>query len=126
MIHGPYRKRSDVVGFFDQGSTCSLVLTSFAENRSLQGQTVTISIGTVNGPNTRDTKLYIVELLTRRGERKMIKAFGMETISGNVSYIDLQGVKHKFSDHIRSRWDDIQDRPTGEIQLLIGDSGVTW
>ena len=94
MVVGTNRAQKKVITFFDPGSTCSLVLTNYAEENGLEGTPVTITIGTVNGEKERTTKLYGVELLTTEGERKMVRAFGMEKISEKVPYICFDGVKH--------------------------------
>ena len=94
MLYGVSRKETTVISFNDPGSTCSLVLTDFAEKHELLGRPVTITIGTVNGEKQRETKLYMVELLTITGDRKLVSAFRMEHISGEVPYICFEGVKH--------------------------------
>ena len=58
---------------------------------------MTITIGTVNYERERTKKLYVVELLTTLGERKLVRAFGMERISERVPYNCFHGVKHLFS-----------------------------
>ena len=120
MIVGTGRAQRPVVTFFDPGSTCSLVLSEFAEEHGLEGTPVTITIGTVNGEKERATKLYVVELLTTVGERKMVRAFGMERISEKVPYICFQGVKHLFSAEVQDEWEKVTSRPVGVIQLLVG------
>ena len=120
MLYGVSRKETTVISFNDPGSTCSLVLTDFAEKHELLGRPVTITIGTVNGEKRRETKLYMVELLTITGDRKLVSAFGMEHISGEVPYICFEGVKHLFSQSIQDDWGSVSHRPKGEIQLLIG------
>jgi hypothetical protein len=65
---------------FDPGSTCSLILTEFAERHGLDGTLVTITIGKVNGEKERATKLYMVDLLIAQGKRRLVRAFGMEGI----------------------------------------------
>ena len=120
MIVGTGRVQRPVITFFDPGSTCSLVLSEFAEVHSLEGTPVTITIGTVNGEKERATKLYVIELLTTVGERKLVRAFGMERISEKVPYICFQGVKHLFSAEVQEEWEKVTSRPVGVIQLLVG------
>jgi hypothetical protein len=96
------------------------VLTEFAERHGLQGTPVTITIGTVNGERERNTKLYVVELLTSQGERKLVRAFGMEWISERVPYICFDGVKHMFSQKLQNEWDKVIARPVEAIELLVG------
>ena len=49
MVVGTNRAQKKVITFFDPGSTCSLVLTNYAEVNGSEGTLVTITIGTVNG-----------------------------------------------------------------------------
>ena len=81
---------------------------------------VTITIGTVNGAKERHTKLYVVELLTTCGERRLVRAFGLEEISGETPYICLQGVKHMFSKDVQADWDKVSSRPVRAVELLFG------
>ena len=120
MITGTGRVQRTVITFFDPGSTCSLILTEFAERHGLEGTPVTITIGTVNGEKERATKLYMVELLTTQGERKLVRAFGMEGISERIPYICFHGVKHLFSKAVQDEWKKVTSRPVGAIELLVG------
>ena len=120
MIYGKERKQMPVTGFHDPGSTCSLILNKLAESVGLIGTPVTITIATVNGAEVRDTKLYMVELLTVTGERKLLRAFGVDKISGELPYIIFDGLKSLFSQNIQDDWDKVVQRPAGPIQLLIG------
>ena len=120
MVFGPSRIQASIIAFFDPGSTCSLILTEFAEQHKLEGSPVNITIGTVNGEKHRETKLYVVELLTCKGDRRLVRAFGMERISQDIPFISVEGVKHLFSKKLQADWGKINDRPRGAIQLLIG------
>ena len=115
-VVGMDRIQQTVVTFFDPGSTCSLVLTTYAEEHGLEGTPVTITIATVNGEKQRDTKLYVVELLTIWGERKMVRAFGMEKITERVLYFCVDGVKHLFSDGVQNVWEKVTKRPEGAVE----------
>ena len=106
--------------FFDGGSTCSLILTSVAERYGLQGHEVRVTIATVNGEKDRTTKLYMVELINMSGERKLVRALGMESISGRIPFIRLDGVKHHFSSEVQDVWEAVSNRPIGEIEMLVG------
>ena len=120
MVVGTNRAQKKVITFFDPGSTCSLVLTNYAEENGLEGTPVTITIGTVNGEKERTTKLYVVELLTTGGERKIVRAFGMEKISEEIPFISFNGVKHLFSNEVQKEWERVTSRPVGAIELLVG------
>ena len=49
----------------------------------------------------------------------MIKAFGLESLSGSLPSINLDEIRNEFSEGIQQHWGDFA-RPTGEIELLIG------
>ena len=120
MKYGPRGEMTEVTVFWDNGSTCSLVLTETAEQLGCPGEEVTVSIDTVNGVITRDTKLYCIELLNNSGERVLIKAFGVENISEVRSVVQLSGVKEKFSGDVQSQWSKVSRRPKGQVHVLIG------
>ena len=118
--HGPVGNLAQITVFWDDGSTCSLVLTETAESLGCPGEPVTVTIDTINGVLTRETKLYCVELMNHEGERVIIKAFGVESISDISSMVNLSGVKHKFSSEIQSQWGKLSKRPKGRVHLLVG------
>ena len=119
MIHGLDGNISKILGFFDDGSNCSVIKTALARKLGLWGEPVTLELGTVNAKTTMDTKLYCVELLDMEGTRHLIKAFGLDSISGELPTITVDGIKLEFSKAVQKVWDKM-DRPTGEVGLLIG------
>ena len=106
--------------FWDEGSTCSLIQTEKAEQLLCPSEPIRVSIETVNGEIVRDTKLYCVELLNHKGERVLIRAFGVENISEVRSIVDVTNVKEKFSVEVQSQWGKISKRPRGTVHLLLG------
>ena len=118
--YGPRGEMAEITVFFDNGSTCSLVLSETAELFGCPGEPVTVSIDTINGIMTRETKLYCVELLSNTGERVLIKAFGVENISEVRSVVQLSDVKTKFSAEVQSQWGKVSKRPRGQVHLLVG------
>ena len=94
VIYGLAGDRTHVVGFFDDGSNCSVIKNSLAIRLGLWGDPVTLELGTVNAKTTVDTKLYCLELLDTEGNRYLIKAFGLESISGELPVIHLDGIKY--------------------------------
>ena len=118
--YGPRGELAEITVFWDDGSTCSLVLTSTAEMLGCPGEPVTVSIETVNGVVTRETKLYCVELMSNTGVRVVIKAFGVENVSEVRSIVDLSMMKQKFSDEVQTQWSKVAKRPSGVVHLLVG------
>ena len=120
VVYGQDRSEDKIRSFWDDGSTCSLVKNSAAERLQLRGEPITITIDTVNGLVERMTKMYVVELVNKFGERVLVRAFGVEKISGVVTSVDVSGVRELFSKSVQSKWSWLADRPEGEIELLIG------
>ena len=119
--YGPTGSSCKITAFWDNGSTCSLVENNMAESLNCPWEPVVVSIDTVNGVITRNTKLYVIELVDNSGERVLIRAFGVESISEVKSLVDLTRVKNKFSDDVQSQWYKISKRPKGKVHLLIGE-----
>ena len=118
--YGPQGEMTGLTVFWDDGSTCSLVLTETAELLGCPGEPVTVSIETVNGVIMRETKLYCVEMMSNGGERVVIKAFGVENISEIRNVVNLATMKNKFSVEVQSQWGKISQRPKGPVHLLVG------
>ena len=96
-----------------------MIKNDLAKRLQLWGDPVTLELGTVNALTTVDTKLYCVELIDSEGRRHLIKAFGLDSISGELPTINLDGIKHEFSQEVQENWDKVQ-RETGEVDILIG------
>ena len=120
MVYGPQRLSSKIVTFFDDGSTCSIILNSVAAEFGLMGEKVVVTIETINAVTTKDTMLYLVELLDRNGGRRLVKAFGFDSISEPIGSVELSGIKFLFSAKMQERWIDWGTRPDGAVQLLVG------
>ena len=119
VVHGVARKASKLVGFFDDGSNCSVIKTSVAEKLGLWGDPVTLELGTVNATTVVETKLYCVELVDTKGDRHLVRAFGLDNLSGELPEVNLVKIKGEFSDTVQLNWDKMA-RPRGEVDLLIG------
>ena len=120
MVYGPERQVAQIVTFFDDGSTCSVVLNSVAKQYGLLGEKVTVTIETLNAVTTKETMLYMVELFDKDGVRRLVRAFGFDNISEPMGSIELEGVKSMFSAEMQERWMDWGVRPSGAVQLLVG------
>ena len=118
--YGPGGKLTELVVFWDNGSTCSLILTETAELLGCPGESVKITIDTINGLMTRDTKLYCVEMLDNSGNRVLIRAFGVESISTVRNVVNILPVKERFSCEVQTQWGKISKRPKGQVHILIG------
>ena len=96
MLYGAERLVTNIVTFFDDGSTCSIILNSVAKQFGLLGEKVNVTIETLNAVTTKETMLYMVELFDRNRVR-LVRAFGFDTISEPMGTIVLEGVKYLFS-----------------------------
>ena len=71
MVYGPLRSSTRVVIFFDDGSTCSAILNSVAKQFGLMGEKAVVTIETLNAVTTKETMIYLVELLDTRWRKKV-------------------------------------------------------
>ena len=120
MQFGCPTTRVSLSGFFDNGSTCSLILDRVAKKYELLGQNVRVTISTINGEKERHTKLYVVELVDRDGKVRIVRALGVDNISGPIPNVNMDGLKPLFSDKVQKAWTNVMDRPTKEIEILVG------
>ena len=52
-----------------------------------------------------------------------MKAFGVNKIASEpIESIDLSNVKELFSSPIQRSWNEVESRPSGEVELLIGQN----
>ena len=49
----------------------------------------------------RETKMYVVELINLHGERVLVRAFGVEKISGIVTTVDISGSESSLAKKYR-------------------------
>ena len=103
MLYGAERLVTNIVTFFDDGSTSSVTLNSVAKQFGLLGEKVTVTIETLNAVTTKETMLYMDELLDRKGVRMFVRAFVI-----------------LFSKQMQEQWEVWGVRPGGAVQLLAG------
>ena len=104
MKHGIAGGIAQAITFFDTGATCSVVRIQFAEDHKLYGEKIVITLTTVNGTTDVTTKLYLVELMDRNGDRKIVKAFGLDSITGKLPTINYGTLKNEFSPQVQEKW----------------------
>ena len=110
----------EVNTFFDDGSTCCLILLSTAKRLGLRGEDVVLTLKTVNGDENLETKLFCLSLVDSSNLRHPIKAFGVPNISGIITRPDLRDLRQAFSLQTQGMWDKIESRPVGEVEVLVG------
>ena len=120
VLYGAAALRSTVVMFMDTGSTCSIIRHATAKRLDLFGKPITVWIKTVNGQKKLDTLLYWLEVLDRAGRRQSVLCLGMDTITSPVIQVSLEKIKDDFPAKIQSRWSELEARPVGEVDVLLG------
>ena len=71
------------------------------------------------------TKLYLLELVGRDGTRNIVKAFGLDSITGKLQTIDYGKLKSEFSPQIQEKWTSLVSRPSGVVvDLLVGSEVI--
>lgn len=110
--------------FFDDGSTCTLILHSAAQRLGLSGEEVEVEVTTVIAVTKTFSKIYTLTLFDINNEKHEIQAVGMERLNGQIKEIKVDGVKKLFSPEIQSVWDRVNSRPTGEVELLVGSDNL--
>ena len=108
ILYSRERKICNITSFFNIGSSCPLIQTAVAEGYKLLGHPITITIVTVNGKKTTDTKIYIVELMTAAGERRLIRAHRIQKISDILPFVEIDGTKNLFSKEVHEVWDKLK------------------
>ena len=65
-------------------------------------------------------KYYELYTQARTGIDEWVMAFGVEKISTDLKAIDISGIRHLLMTAIQQWWNELDNRPKGSIQLLIG------
>ena len=106
---------------FDSCSDCNLILNTYAQKNGMLGYPINVTIDTINGKENVETNYYHVVLYDQSKQKEhVIIAFGVPHISSPLPKINMSQVKNHFPQHVQDVWDKVSDRPTGEVQLLIG------
>ena len=79
-----------------------------------------MGIRTPIGSKTVTSHTYKVPLTDNSNVQHVITAFEVENISEDMMEVDVSGVKHIFSSTVQGMWESVQDRPSGQLDLLIG------
>ena len=106
----------ELVAFFDNGSTVSLISKQFVQRRKWKGIPVTYDLITVGGDRkTQSTYLHEIQLLDSNGKEHVIKAFQIDDICGQLQEFNTSVVARCFKG---LTGEDVH-RPTGSVDLLI-------
>ena len=110
---------TEAIGFFDGGSTLTLVSRSYALDNKLHGVPIVYDLITVGGEVTsHNTMLYEITIVTRKGEHHVIQAFEIEDICGFMKPVNTK----RFAKLFPSTTPSEISRPSGKIDILIGNN----
>ena len=105
---------------FDDSANCSLITSDAAKSMNLLGTPVQMKMRTAMGCRATKSFSYQVTLIDNSNTHHTITAYEVDSISDNILEVDVSGVKHFFSDKVQEQWNSVQDRPTGQLDLLVG------
>ena len=106
-----------VCAFFDNGSTLTLVSTSFVRRHQLKGLKISYDLHTVGGVTKHQiTYLHEITLVDVVGKAHIIQALEIEEICGIMKKVDVSGVVALFQS---LQLDEVR-RVHGRVELLIG------
>ena len=80
-----------------------------------------MKLHTVIGDKESCTKVFSINLLDVNNERHTIQAFAVPKI-GDIQVVSSDGIKGLFSHQIQKEWDNVEARPSGEVELLVGSN----
>ena len=111
--------------FWDIGGTFNFVREAFARRCGFRGKEQHVSVRTLGGVVTEYTViLYTCFLKDENGEIQEFEAFGMETITGEVSRIGLSKIRTLFP-HLSYASARKMTR-MNQVDVLIGMSHPSW
>ena len=108
--------------FFDDGSNVCILLNAAAQRMGLVGEDVIMELTTCTDIVHRFTQMYHITLLDNEDNEIPIVAFGTDRITRRIQNVDVSGIKDIFSSGIQGLWESLTSRPTGEVDLLIGNN----
>ena len=107
---------------FDNCSSCCLITKEAAERFNLSGEKSSFILHTVNGDKIIESYAYMLILIDNKKEEHCITVYEVENISDNIVHVSLSGVKHLFNKAVQDLWELIDNRPSGEVDILIGEN----
>ena len=103
--------------FFDNGSTITLISTSYVKKRNMKGVRVTYELITVgNHVKVQQTFLHEITLYDIEGKEHIVQAYEIDNICGVMKAVNVDGVVRLFQN---LKANDVQ-RQAGSVELLIG------
>ena len=115
-------KSGEVNCLFDNCSTCCLITKNAAERFNLIGKLTIFIIKTVVGYKEIESYAYNLTLVDNDGTEHTIVVYEVDYISEGIQEVSLCGIKELFGESVQSVWNLIDNRPSGEIDLLLGEN----
>ena len=110
--------------FFDNGSTCCLITFAAARRLKLIGKPISITISTAIGEEMIRSEFYYVTLVDIHGAHHVVTVFGVEKISNSLKDVEIANVKSYFSPKVQDIWSQVDKRPVGEVDIIIGQNAA--
>ena len=107
---------------FDNCSTCCLITKNAAQRMNLIGEPYSFFIKTVTGYKEIKSHAYHLKLVDNEGNDHYIVVYEVEYISETIPEVSLDTVKDLFDQCTQGIWNLIDNRPAGEIDLLLGEN----
>ena len=97
-------EKKNAAGLWDPGSTLSFITFDLATNLGLQGQPVDLEIVTVGGVSTTvKSRKYHLSLFDTTGCDVRVEVLGIEKISTETNFADIESLKNVFTDRNASK-----------------------
>ena len=104
---------------WDSGSMLNLVSSEWISATGLQGKECELEYKVVDSSvKAVRTKLYNIQLVTRSGEKQIIKAYEIESLAAYAKKLDKK-LLHTITNQCSVQLDKI-DNSSGKVQLLLG------
>ena len=107
---------------FDNCSECCLITKDAAARLNLFGKRFNIILRTVTSHKVIESFAYTVKLIDNDNKEHEVWVHDVEYISNSISKVSLSDVKHLFDERVQKLWDCIDNRPSGEIDMLLGEN----
>ena len=114
-------KSSPANCFFDNCPSCCLINKDAAKRFNLLGEKSFI-LHIVNGEKVIESHAYTIILIDNNKEKHCITVYKVENIFDSIVHVSLSGAKHLLNKAVQDLWELIDNRPLGEVDILIGEN----
>ena len=120
------KKNISAVVFWDSGCTSNFIRDEFAKKCGFRGKEETLSVTTLGGVVTEYKKVmsYQCTLRDENGQFQTFSAYGMDSITGDVSRIEREKLKRLFPDTPVSTLQRLERGK--QVDVLVGIGHPSW